>query len=92
MMLVPLNSRPVAAGTHLAQRIKRLPARRQVHSLRQRLHHRELVRIHDELLVAGNEAALQPARRVGDEVDPGEQRRQQRVRALVGGLGIGDLR
>ncbi len=87
-----LTSEKVAAGAHFAQRVERQPALRQVHALRQGLHHRELVGIHDELLVAGDQAAFEPARRVSHEIDAGEQRRQQCMRALVGGLRIGDLR
>ena len=81
----------VAAGADFADGIERLAARAHVHAARQCLHHRELVDVHHELLIARDEPAFEPARGVRHEVDAGEQGRQQRVRALVRGLRIGRL-
>ena len=48
--------------------------------------------VDDELLVAADQAALQPAGRVHDEVGAGQERRQQRHQRLVRGLRVGRLR
>src|SRR5690242_17702618 len=48
--------------------------------------------VDDELLVAADQAALQPAGRVHDEVGAGQERRQQRHQRLVRRLGVGRLR
>ena len=79
------------AGFDLAEGIERLGIRGHVDAARHHVHHAELVEIHDEFLVGRGEAALHPAGRVEDEIGAGEQRRQQRLRALVGGLGVGQL-
>jgi hypothetical protein len=48
--------------------------------------------VDDELLIAADQAALQPAGRVHDEVRAREERGQQRHQRLVGGLRVGHLR
>ena len=48
--------------------------------------------VDDELLVAGDEPALEPAGRVHDEVGARQERRQERHQRLVRGLGVDGLR
>ena len=79
-------------GPFDADRIERLAVLGQVDALDEDGHHPALVGVEDELLVADGEAALEPAGRVEDEVDAGEDRRLEGRGALVGGLRVGDLR
>ena len=53
--------------------------------------HLEQLDVDDELLVAADQAAFQPACRVHDEVGAGQEGRQQRHQRLVRRLGIGRL-
>src|SRR5436305_1173819 len=55
------------------------------------LQHAQHLDVDDELLVAGDESGLEPAGGVLDEVRAGQERRQHRVQALVGGLRVGGL-
>ncbi len=80
------------AWTDFAQRVERLAVGGHIDALQQYAEHAGLVGVHDELLVAHRKAALEPAGRVQHEVDAGKRRRLQRIRRLVGGLRIRDLR
>ena len=80
------------AGRVGQDRVERLAVLRHVHAVDEHGHHSALVGVEDELLVADGEPALEPAGRVEDEVDAGEDRRLERRGRLVGGLGVGDLR
>src|SRR3954452_1950081 len=82
----------VLAGPVLADRVDRLAVLRQIEPLDERRHHPALVLVHDELLAPDRQAALEPAGRVQHEVGAGENGWQQRRRALVRGLRVGDLR
>ena len=82
----------MAAGTHLANGIHGLTAFAEIHATRQAVQHRELVGVHDELLVTRDESRFEPASRVGHEVHARQHRGQQRVGALVAGLGVDHLR
>jgi hypothetical protein len=61
---------------------------------RRELHpqHLQQLDVDDELLIAADQAALQPAGRVHDEVGTGQEGGQQRHQRLVGGLRVGGLR
>src|SRR5437660_8662261 len=54
--------------------------------LERRVQHPELLDVDHELLVAGDERGLEPARGVHDEVRPGEERRPERHHRLVARL------
>src|SRR5690242_10942475 len=73
-------------------RVERLAVLAHVDALHEDRRHPALVVVEDELLVADGQPALEPARRVKDEVDAGEDRWTERRRALVRGLGVRDLR
>src|SRR5439155_4976498 len=75
-----------------ADRVERLTVLREVDPLDEYSHHPALVGVDDELLVAHGQPALEPAGSMEDEVHAGEDRRLERRRRLVCGLGIGDLR
>ena len=82
----------VLARAVLDDRVDRLAVLGHVDALDEDRRHPALVGVEDELLVADRQPALEPAGRVEDEVDAGEDRRAERGRRLVGGLGVGDLR
>ncbi len=69
---------------------ERLP-RRSRGALNSTLHHLQQLDVDDELLVAADEAAFEPAGRVHDEVRPGEEGRHQRHERFVARLGVGYL-
>src|SRR3546814_16334221 len=55
------------------------------------MHHAEMVAVDDEFLVAHDQPAFEPARRVQDEIGAAEEGGHQRIRALLRGLGVGGL-
>src|SRR5258705_3161095 len=81
----------VAAGTDLAQRVHGLAVLRQIDALRKYVHHSELVHVHYQLLVRGGKPSFEPAGGMQHEVGPGMHRGDQRLRAVIGGLGIGNF-
>ena len=82
----------VLAGAVREDRLDGLAVLGQVDPLREHRRHAALVGVHDELLVADRQAALEPARGVEHEVDAGEDGRLEGRGALVGRLRIGHLR
>src|SRR5919198_156660 len=82
----------VLTGPVLADGVEALPVLGQVDPTDEGRHHSALVGVEDELLVAAGEPALEPARGVEHEVDPGEDRRDERRGALVRCLSVGNLR
>src|SRR4029077_9684678 len=54
--------------------------------------HPELLDVHDELLVAGDERRLEPSRRVHDEVRAGEEGGPERYHRIVARPARADLR
>ena len=79
------------AGLDLMERLHRLPIVAEVDALGEHMHGAELVEIHHEFLVRGREPALQPAGGVQHEIRARKHRRQQRLRALIGRLRVGNL-
>ena len=65
----------VLARANFADGIHRLAVLTQIHAREQRVHHPRLVGVHDELLVAHGEAALEPSSRVQHEVHARKARR-----------------
>ena len=81
----------VLAGADLADGVHGLAVFREIDAVEEYLNHGRLVGVHDELFVAHDEAALEPAGGVEHEIDAGEHGSLEGVGGFVGGLGVGGL-
>jgi hypothetical protein len=80
------------AGRDFLEGLHRLAVLAQVDASGQHMHHAELVAIHHEFLIGRGQPAFHPARRVEHEIRAGMKGWNERLRAFIGRLGVGDLR